>query len=179
MVYHIREIAPRDDGAIARIIRQVLTEFGANGEGFAWADPELDHLSTAYQGRGSVYYVATVADRVVGGVGIAPFPCEYPNLCELQKMYLLPEVRGQGIGRALMDQALAAIARCGYDGCYLETFGPMATAIRLYERSGFEPLPHPIGQSPHHACDRYYLRWLTPTPPADPQGATSPPMFTP
>lgn len=159
----IRAIQPGDNAAIAAIIRQVLTEFGANRPGFAWADPELETLAAAYQGARSVYYVAVVAEQVVGGVGIAPFPCQYPNLCELQKMYLLPEARGRGLGRALLNQALAAVQTFGYDGCYLETFGPMRTAIALYEQAGFQALPTPLGESDHHACDRYYLRWFTPT----------------
>jgi putative acetyltransferase len=159
MTATIREIQPGDNAAIARIIRQVLTEFGANRPGFAWADPELEALTQAYQAERSVYYVAVVDAQVVGGVGIAPFPCDHPNLCELQKMYLLPAARGQGLGRALLTQALAAVTAFGYDGCYLETFGPMAAAIALYEQAGFQALKAPLGQSDHHACDRYYVRW--------------------
>jgi putative acetyltransferase len=159
MTATIREIQPEDNAAIARIIRQVLTEFGANRPGFAWADPELEALTQAYQAERSVYYVAVVDAQVVGGVGIAPFPCDHPNLCELQKMYLLPAARGQGLGRALLTQALAAVTAFGYDGCYLETFGPMEAAIALYEQAGFQALKAPLGQSDHHACDRYYVRW--------------------
>lgn len=159
MTATIREIQPGDNAAIARIIRQVLTEFGANRPGFAWADPELDALAVAYQMPRSRYYVAVVDDQVVGGAGIAPFPCHYPNLCELQKMYVLPEARGRGLGRALLIQALAAVKSFGYDGCYLETFGPMQAAIALYEQAGFQALKAPLGQSEHHACDRYYVRW--------------------
>jgi putative acetyltransferase len=74
MTATIREIQPEDNAAIARIIRQVLTEFGANRPGFAWADPELEALTQAYQAERSVYYVAVVDAQVVGGVGIAPLP---------------------------------------------------------------------------------------------------------
>ena len=157
MAVSIREIQPGDNAAIARIIRQVLTEFGANRPGFAWADPDLDALAAAYQADRSAYYVAVVDGQVVGGVGIAPFPCDSPNLCELQKMYLLPAARGRGLGRVLLTQALAAVKSFGYDGCYLETFGPMQAAIALYEQAGFQALETPLGQSDHHACDRYYL----------------------
>ena len=160
MTFAIREIQPRDNARLAAIIRQTLTEFGANRPGFAWADPELDRLFEAYRDDGRVYYVVTQQQAIVGGAGIAPFLCEYPDLCELQKMYLLPEQRGQGIGKALIDQLLETAQTIGYRGCYLETFDAMAAAIRLYEKSGFHPLTHPLGNSGHNSCNRFYLRWL-------------------
>lgn len=160
MRFEIREIQPQDNPHIARIIRQVLTEFGANRPGFAWADPELDTLSEAYLGERSVYYVVTQGAVVIGGAGIAPFPCEHPGLCELQKMYLLPSQRGQGIGKALMTQLLETAQINGYQGCYLETFSAMKAAIHLYVQSGFHRIQKPLGDSGHTSCDRFYLRWF-------------------
>jgi putative acetyltransferase len=157
MGFEIREIQPADNRRIAEIIRQVLTEYGANRPGFAWADPELEELATAYHNEQSAYYVVTVQGVVVGGAGIAPFPCETPQLCELQKMYLLPDQRGQGIGRALMATALHAAQSKHYRGCYLETLGGMTEAIALYEKSGFQQLTYPLGNSGHTGCNRFYL----------------------
>lgn len=156
----IREIQPRDNAAIAQIIRQVLTEFGANRPGFAWSDPELDHLAQAYAPDGCVYYVAAAGDCVVGGVGIAPFECDHPHTCELQKMYLLPDYRGQGIGKRLMTTVLTAADGLGYHACYLETLDAMTLALRFYEAFGFEALPAPLGQSGHTSCNRFYFRKL-------------------
>lgn len=157
MICEIREIQPPDNFRIAQIIRQVLTEYGANRPGFAWADPELDALSNAYQAAGAVYYVVTVAGEVIGGAGIAPFPCEYPHICELQKMYLLPTFRGQGIGKALLEKILRSAQDRQYRGCYLETLDTMQEAISLYEQMGFQRLPQPLGNSGHNSCNRFYL----------------------
>ena len=157
MAFEIREIQPDDNQRIAEIIRHVLTEYGANRPGFVWADPELDQLSTAYQVAGSVYYVVTINDEVVGGAGIAPFPCEYPYICELQKMYLLPAVRGQGIGKTLMEKLLSNAKTNLYQGCYLETLGAMKTAVAFYQKVGFQKLPKPLGDSGHRSCNQFYL----------------------
>lgn len=159
--YELRPISPADNGAIAAIIRQVLIEFKANCSGFAWADPELDTLATAYQGQDRAYYVVMVGDTLVGGAGFAPFPCNQPHLCELQKMYLLPPWRGRGIGYHLLKRCLDTAQRLGYQGCYLETVSTMTQAHHLYERVGFQPLAVPLGNSGHHGCDRYYFRPLT------------------
>ncbi|MGF1522406.1 MAG: GNAT family N-acetyltransferase [Leptolyngbyaceae cyanobacterium] len=160
MTFEIREIQPQDNARLADIIRQTLTEFGANRPGFAWADPELDRLSEAYAGQDAVYYVVTVQEAIVGGAGIAPFPCELSGLCELQKMYLLPANRGMGLGQALIDKLLQLSKTLGYRGCYLETFHTMEGAIHLYKKFGFELLPKPLGNSGHASCNQFYLRWF-------------------
>lgn len=163
MAFELREIQPQDDAPIAAIIRQVLTEFGANRPGFAWADPELDHLSQAYQSDRAMYYVVTKDEQIIGGGGVAPFPCEYDNLCELQKMYLLPVCRGQGLGSKLMQRLLDSAADYEYRGCYLETFDAMQSAMRLYQKFGFESLAMPLGNSGHNSCNRFMVHWLEPS----------------
>lgn len=160
MTYEIREICPADDPHIATIIRESLKEFGANRPGFAWADPELDRLSQAYVHPKAVYYVVTVDGTVVGGGGIAPFPCGQAGMCELQKMYLSPAHRGQGLGKTLMQKLLEVSASYQYRGCYLETFNKMDAAIRLYQKLGFEQLDRPFGDSGHNSCDRYFVYWF-------------------
>jgi len=162
MTFEIRNIQPADNPYIAAIIRQVLTEFGANRPGFAWADPELDQLTQAYRGDAAAYYVVTADQTVIGGGGVAPFPCEYEGLCELQKMYLLPDFRGKGLGQTLMQKLLNTALALGYRGCYLETFDAMQSALQLYQKFGFEPLDAPLGNSGHNSCNRFLLRWLQP-----------------
>ncbi|USD39188.1 GNAT family N-acetyltransferase [Ferrimonas sp. SCSIO 43195] len=156
----IRKISPQDDQQIAEIIREVLTEFGANRPGFAWQDPELDRLSEVYTDRRSGYWVAELEGTVVGGVGIAPFECHWPSTCELQKMYLKPSCRGKGVGQALLAQALAFAEEAGFHHCYLETFGPMSQAQNLYRRHGFEALDGPWGNSGHNSCDCWMMKAL-------------------
>ena len=66
----LRPIRREDDPAMARIIRQVMTEFSAVGAGFSIQDPEVDHMSRAYAGARSIYYVLEDGGRVLGGAGI-------------------------------------------------------------------------------------------------------------
>lgn len=159
--FDIRPIQDRDNGAIAQIIRQVLAELGAARPGFAWSDPELDRMATTYAQPNSRYFVIEKNGTVLGGGGIAPFACEYPATCELQKMYFLPAARGQGVGTALIDRLLTTARQLQYQRCYLETLNTMTRAIRLYERMGFTRLPQALGCSGHTACNRFYWRPLT------------------
>lgn len=75
-------------------------------------------------------------------------------------MYLLSEFRGRGIGRHLMQRSLEAAVAMQYRGCYLETFDAMHGAIALYQKSGFEPLKTPLGDSGHNSCNRFFVRWF-------------------
>jgi len=88
--FTIRPITPRDNAAIAAIIRTVMPEFGADGPGFAIHDAEVDDMAGAYAGPGCVYFVVEREGRVAGGGGIAPLSSDETGICELRKMYFLP-----------------------------------------------------------------------------------------
>ena len=156
----LRLIEPKDNPIIETIIRTVLTEFGANKPGFAWQDPELSRLAGVYQSDDKCYLVAEHQGKVVGGAGIAPFQCDLPNVCELQKMYLLPETRGFGLGQTLMSDLLCRAKEMGYQYCYLETIGSMTGANLLYQKNGFQRIEERLGNSGHSACDVLYLKTL-------------------
>ena len=153
----IRRIQSSDNPIVGQIIREVLTEFGANRKGFAWQDPELDRMSEAYAKDGQAYFVIEIEGRVVGGGGINPFICNLESCCELQKMYLLPEARGKDYGNQLIDKLLLTAKNMNYQFCYLETLKSMAKAVALYQRKGFSLLNSAIGDSGHNACDEWYL----------------------
>lgn len=83
--YLIREIKKEDDKIIEKIIRDCLIEFGANHEGTAWADPNLDKFAFVYSTPGNKYFVAEDENgKVVGGVGIGKID-GIEDTCELQK----------------------------------------------------------------------------------------------
>lgn len=155
--FAIRPIEPRDDAAVARIIRAVMPEFGAVGDGFAINDPEVDWMSRAYAGPRSAYFVIERDGAVQGGGGVAPLEGGDGDTCELRKMYFLPELRGLGAGAALMTQCLDMARQLGFERCYLETLVGMNAAKRLYERTGFRRIDGPLGATGHGGCNTFYL----------------------
>jgi putative acetyltransferase len=155
--YLLRPIEPRDDAAVASIIRTVMPEFGAVGCGFAISDPEVDWMSRAYAEPRSAYFVVERAGTVIGGGGIAPLEGGDGATCELRKMYFLREARSIGAGTAMMARCLQAARDAGFARCYLETLGGMDAAMRLYERSGFRRIDTPLGDTGHGGCNTFYL----------------------
>ena len=156
----IRPIEPRDDDAVAAIIRGVMPEFGAGGEGFAIHDAEVGAMCAAYAKPRSAYYVLEVDGKVAGGGGVAPLENGDTDVCELRKMYFLPEARGLGAGRAMITRCLDAARGFGFKRCYLETLTGMDAAQALYRKHGFTPLCAPMGSTGHHGCDRWFIRTL-------------------
>jgi putative acetyltransferase len=153
----IRPITAADDAAVAAVIRTVMPEFGARGPGFAINDPEVDHMSRAYDRPGAAYFVVEAESRILGGGGIAPLDGGPADTCELRKMYFLPAARGRGAGRALLERCVATARDAGYARCYLETLTGMDAAQHLYQKLGFRPLPAQMGATGHFGCNRYYL----------------------
>ena len=56
---------------------------------------------------------------------------------ELKRMYVVPEARGRGLGRLLLDELERHARELGYSSLVLETGDRQEAALALYERSGF------------------------------------------
>jgi putative acetyltransferase len=156
----IRTIGPEDNPQVAGIIRTVMPEFGASGQGFAIHDHEVDDMYAAYTQPRCRFFVCEEDGRIVGGGGIAPLAGGDAATCELKKMYFLPEGRGKGLGQKVLDRCLEAAKEIGYAYCYLETFHTMKDAMKLYGKNGFEKIPGSCGNTGHFGCDTFYRRKL-------------------
>jgi putative acetyltransferase len=153
----IREIQQKDNESIAKVIRTIFHELDAPKVGTAYADPILDTLYEVYQAPRSVYYVVELEGKVVGGCGIAPLENAEVSVCELQKMYFAPEIRGFGFAEKIIKKCLEFAKIQGFEICYLETLSFMTTAQKLYKRMGFEPIDGPMGNTGHNSCEV----WMT------------------
>lgn len=154
----VRRVTAADDAQLARVIREVMQEYGAAGEGSSYHDAELDAVSAAYAGDRAAYFVVVDGDRVLGGGGIGPLAGEESGTtCELRKMYVLPEARGLGLGRQIVELSLDAARAAGYGTCYLETMSSMKEARRLYESIGFISSDRPLGRTGHFGCDAWMV----------------------
>ena len=157
----LRPVTRKDDPQVAAIIRRVMPEFGAVGPGSAIGDPEVDHMTAAYPAPRAAYWVLEDRDgRILGGGGFGPLAGADDGICEVRKMYFLPELRGLGLGRMLLGQVLEGAKAAGYHTAYLETLEHMTTARALYRSFGFEPRKGPLGATGHFGCNAWYSRSL-------------------
>lgn len=166
--YTIRPITPADDAAMAALIRRSLKDVGLDRPGTAYCDPQLDRLAEYYAGleQPGAYWVVVerlvdgdgcdAGSTIVGGVGIAAWPGS-EDTCELQKLYVAADRRGLGLGRRLLETALA-FAGEHYRQCYLETHSSLEAACGLYRAMGFEFLDGPLPGGEHSAMDMWAVK---------------------
>jgi len=156
----IREIQPEDDQQIAKVIREVLIEFGVPKVGTAYEDKALDCMTKTYDTPKSKYFVIDHNGKIIGGAGISQLDKYQGNVCELQKMYFLPEARGTGLGAKMMTVCLEQAKQFGFEHCYLETLPYMKAATKLYARVGFQSLDKPMGNTGHYSCNVWMIKKL-------------------
>ena len=156
----IRPIQPSDNKTLAKIVRDTLAEFGANHPDTVYYDPTTDVLYELFQKEGAGYFVAMVNDKILGGGGIYPTAGLPEKTCELVKMYLLPEGRGMGLGRTMIEKCLQFAKEAGYSQVYLESMPELKQALKVYEKFGFGYLKGPMGNSGHTGCSLWMLKEL-------------------
>lgn len=161
-MYQIRTIQIQDNPLIAQVIREVSKEFGLAPEsGFAVADPILDDLYQVYAQPNAQYWIIEDTNgRIVGGGGLSPLQGD-ASVLEIQKMYFLPELRGLGFAKKILEKCFEFAQQQGFQSCYLETTQDLWQAIKLYEKLGFEHLSQPKGNTGHsHVCEVWMLKTL-------------------
>lgn len=158
--WSIRIIQKQDNQEVAKLIRSVFDEMEIPKVGTAYEDPYLDLMFEEYQKPKSAYFVVESEGKVLGCAGIAPLENGDSKICELQKMYFLPETRGLGIGSEMMELCLQQARDFGFEKCYIETMPFMHAAQKLYKKSGFEYLDAPMGNTGHSSCPVWMLKDL-------------------
>lgn len=157
----IRPITPKDDAALAGIIRMNLEAHHLDIPGTAYFDPELDCLSAFYGAEPDRrrYFIAACGETVLGGVGVAAFS-GIDHCAEIQKLYLTDAAKGNGLGKKLMQTAETHARSLGYRFLYLETHSNLEAAIGLYEKLGFHQIEKPAAVL-HSTMNRFYLKKLS------------------
>ncbi|MGF1498581.1 MAG: GNAT family N-acetyltransferase [Elainellaceae cyanobacterium] len=156
----IRPWEPRDRSAVEELVRTVLTEYGLGFEPDQ-TDRDAIQVEEAYWHTGGEFWVVEHHGIVVGSGGFHPTERGTQGV-ELRKMFLLPEARGQGLGRYLLQTLETAAARRGYQQMWLETATVLKEAVRLYEQNGYcMPSDAPVCVA---RCDRVYVKYLPASP---------------
>nr|PMI52497.1 GNAT family N-acetyltransferase [Vibrio splendidus]PMI75513.1 GNAT family N-acetyltransferase [Vibrio splendidus] len=149
----VRPLQQQDNTVVANVIRQVSYENGlTEDKGYGVADPTLEDMFSVYNNERSQYWVIELDGKVVGGGGFAPL-AGMLEVCELQKMYFLPETRGKGLAKRLVNMSMEKAKELGYQHMYLETTECLNAAVKLYEKLGFEHLDSAWGETGHDACE--------------------------
>ncbi len=133
----IRDWHKSDRTAAVNLIQSVLTEYGLGCEPCG-ADQDVEQVEQFYQQTGGEFWVVEQEEKIVGTAGF--YPIKRGNQAvEIRKMYLLPEVRGQGLGKFLLKELEAKIQEKGFQEIWIETASVLKEAVQLYEKNGYQP----------------------------------------
>ncbi|MGK7927081.1 MAG: GNAT family N-acetyltransferase [Spirulina sp.] len=148
----IRDWEAGDRSAASLLIRDVLVEYGLPWEPKR-ADLDVIEIEEYYLNKEGEFWVVERLGAIVGTGAYYPIG-KGNNAVELRKMYLLPEVRGRGLGRFLLQQLEGAIAERGFQEIWVETATVLKEAVQLYESCGYQIATGVETQR----CDRLYIK---------------------
>lgn len=132
-----------DEGmeATKAIFREYAMSLGID-LGFQDFESELLNLPGDYAAPRGVLWLVTVDGNVAGCCGLRPLDTvDYPNACEMKRLFVRPGFRGLGLGRLLADATLDSARLAGYDCILLDTLDTMESARALYAELGFHEVP--------------------------------------
>ena len=130
-----------DDHVELEQVRQFFRNYAA------WLGVDLDYqnfgdemasLPGAYAAPAGRLFFAEFEGRPAGCVGIR---ASSDGVCEMKRLYVEPEMRGNGIGRQLALAAIKAAKALGYRKVMMDTLPAMRIAVKLYRELGFKEAP--------------------------------------
>lgn len=148
--FTVRSWRSEDRDAAAAVIAQILAEYSLGWEPDG-ADRDVLQVEEYY--RDGEFWVVEWQGNVVGTAAYYPID-RGENAVEIRKMYLLPIVRGKGLGRVLLNALESRIRQRGFTEIWIETASVLQEAVLLYEKSGYEPA---TGVETAR-CDRVYVK---------------------
>ena len=101
-------------------------------------DDEAAHPQRKYAMPGGRLYLARCEGKPVGCVGLRQID---DRRCEIKRLYVRPDYRGQGLGERLVRQLISDARSIGYECLLLDTLPFLTVAIDMYHRMGFVDIP--------------------------------------
>ena len=139
------ELVDGADSGLVGVARALFVEYAAAlgiDLCFQNFDAELAGLPGAYAAPGGVLLVALVDGEPAGCGALRPLPdADYPDACEMKRLYVRRAYRRFGLGRQLAQQLMDRAAQAGYRTMLLDTLDDMEAAREMYAALGFEEIP--------------------------------------
>jgi len=108
--------------------------------------------------KGGRVFLADVDGQTVGCVALIPMG---NGVYELSKMAVSPSMRGRGIGRRVLEYAIAQARELGAAALFLGSNSVLKNAVHLYESVGFRHVPPEELPEMHYARADVFMRmWL-------------------
>lgn len=127
---------PRDLGEVRHLFREYAESLGVD-LAFQGFEEEVAALPGKYAPPGGRIVLAWRGKQALGCIALRPIDAK---VCEMKRLYVRPEARGEQLGRRLAERICQEAREAGYARICLDTLPTMATAQGLYRSLGFEAI---------------------------------------
>lgn len=111
-------------------------------------DEELRTLPGAYASPEGRLLIARIQCEPAGTAALRAMDT---YSCEAKRLYVCPQHRGQGVGRALLNRLIVEARAAGYREMFADTLKFMSPALQMYKQFGFSEVP-PYSSNPTPAA---------------------------
>ena len=137
----VSEAEPELLATVAVLLREYADTLGVD-LCFQNFEAELATLPGDYAEPAGALLLALVDGQPAGCVGLRALPdVDYPNACEMKRLFVRPAYRRWGLGRVLAQRLMDLATQAGYSHMLLDTLDEMEAARGLYGSLGFEDIP--------------------------------------
>ena len=145
MSTQLLEIQTPQQAADLDALRGIFREYAASltvDLAFQNFEEELATLPGEYAAPRGALLMARVDGQLAGCCALRPLDTvDFPNSCEMKRLYVRPAFRRLGLGRQLAEAIMDVARLNAYDHVLLDTLDDMEAARTLYEDLGFEEIP--------------------------------------
>lgn len=155
----VREFVAGDEAAFRRLNEEWITRYFKlePKDEVAFANPR----ETILEKGGRIYFAVRAGGDGEEVLGCCALVAMGPGEFEVSKMAVAGSAQGQGVGRFQLEAVIAEARRLGVKRLYLDTSKKLASAIHLYESTGFTHVPEErLVPSPYARADVFMEMWL-------------------
>ncbi len=135
------ELAASDFELVRELFLDYQSDIGIDLSFQSFSD-ELQALPGEYAEPGGALILALVDGAPAGCVAFRAVPnSDYPNACEMKRLFVRRAFRGFGLGKMLVDDIMTRAMQSGYSTMLLDTLRDMESARALYQEVGFVEVP--------------------------------------
>lgn len=127
----IGDFLPTDQEEIVDLVSKILKEHGFQLN--QQLDSDLYDIKNEYL----KFFIIRSQQNIIGCIGIKKLS---NKLAQFKRLYVLPEERGRGMGRELLQKAINFCLKHGFEKIVLDTTIRNKTAIKLFKEFGFQEI---------------------------------------